>query len=395
MKGLLYVFLSGWVIALAADAAAAQATASKPPSFSELERRVAADSNDPALQVQFGRALLEKGRHDDAERRFREAVRISPGLAEAYLGLSAVPYARDERYWKRREKEQGRESVLSAWNEADNFSRLAFLLDPLVNPGLMPRAVERVTLDVDGMRLRVWWVYPLTKAINDFRRQKFKDAKRRLEKLLEDPASGEDGAGLPYDALWLHGLATAHLSDFQQAAANFTLLMNRAAEDAQSMPELNPMAANDYRYFTAAMMLRAGQYDLASLLFRQALENDPSLFMAHSQLARIHEHTGRWDEAIAERQRAMGANPDNSDLILDLGFTLLLAGKPEEALEVFRQAEKANLRDHRAPYQVGLIAFKLGRHDIARTSLGRFLTLAPARLATEIADSKRHLERLK
>jgi tetratricopeptide (TPR) repeat protein len=395
MKGLLYVFLSGWALALAADAAGAQATASKPLSLSELERRVAADSNDPVLQVQFGRALLEKRRHDDAERRFREAIRVSPGFAEAYLGLSAVPYARDERYWKRREKEQGRESVLAAWNEADRVSRLAFLLDPLVNPGLMPRAVERVTLNVDGMRVRVWWVYPLTKAINDFRRQKFEDAKRRLEKLLDDPASGEDGAGLPYDALWLHGLANAHLNDFPRAASSFTLLMNRAAEDAQNMPELNPMAANDYRYFTAAMMSRAGQYDLASILFRQALENDPSLFMAHSELARIHEHAGRWDEATAERQRAMNANPDNGDLILDLGFTLLRAGMPEEAFEIFQQAEKANPRDPRAPYQLGLVALKLGRHDIARTSLGRFLALAPARLATEIANSKRHLEGLK
>ena len=137
-------------------------SSNRPPGLEEMQKRVAMDSNDAALHL--GRLLLEKNRHDEAERHFRQAVAIAPGRAEAYLGLSAVPYVRGDNYWKQREKEQGREVVAKAWAESNKFQRLAFLIDPLVDPGFLPRVEERVTLRVDGMNYRVWWMLPLTKA---------------------------------------------------------------------------------------------------------------------------------------------------------------------------------------------------------------------------------------
>jgi Tfp pilus assembly protein PilF len=320
----------------------------------ELEQRVSADSNNAAAHLELGRALLEKKRIDEAERHFRQAVAIAPGLAEGYLGLSAIPHARADKYWKKREKESGRESVAAAWQEAYKFYRLAFLLDPLVDPGLTPRMEERVTVRTDDGITYVWWMLPLSKAMNAFKAGKFADAMKRCEKLMKD-AHSPNGDGLPYDVVWLHGLSAAHLDDFNVAATDFTVLTTRALRDAEFLAgAISPLVANDYRYLAALMHLYTGQRDLAVQLLQEVLTTDPSLYMAHSQLARIHERAGRLDEAVLERQRAVDANPENSDLVVDLGLTLLRDAKFEDATRAFEQAVRLNPRDPHASRQLGL-----------------------------------------
>lgn len=391
-----FLALHLWALSAAATVGLAQGTTQRLPPLPDLERRAAADSNDAAAHVQLGRGLLDKGRYDEAERSFRQAARLRPGLAEAYLGLAAIPGARGESYWKEREKQDGREAVVAAWSEQSRLSRLAFLLDPLVNPALLPRAEERVTIRVDGMNYRVWWVFPLAKAINAFRAAKFEDAKRKFDNLLSDRAAGPEGAALPQMVLWYRGLAAAHLGDYQLAATDFTLLLNRATREAEQVSvEIAPLLANDYRYMAAMMLFFAGQSDVASLLFREALGADPSLYMAHTQLAVIYERAGRCDDALAERRRAVDANPGNSDLLLDLGVSLGRAGKLEASLEAFDEASAVNPRDPSAHYHAGLTALRLGQPELARRSFERFITLAPSRLVKEVAEATRYLETLR
>jgi len=379
----------------AAGAAAAQGSKDRSLSLPELDRRVRADSNDPALQLQLGRKLQEAGRHDDAERRFRHVVAVAPGLAAGYLALGSVPKSRGESYWKKREKKEGLEPELAAWNEASKFVRLAFLLDPLVDPALIPRVQERVTLRIDGVNYRVWWMLPLGKAINAFRAGKYADAKRKLDNLLKDPSAGTDGSGLPGDVLWFRALASAHLNDYQTAATDFTVLMTHVMREAEQGMQGTPLLANDHRYMAAVMLYYSGQNDVARVLLQEALGADPSLYMAHSQLARIHEDAGRLDEAAAERQRAVDANPDNGSLLADLGLTLLRAGMNEEAFDAFVQAGTMNSRDSRAAYQAGVTALALGRREQARKWLQRFAAIAPARMGAQRADAQRHLESIK
>ena len=362
-------------------------------SLHQLEEGVKADSNDALAHLELGRALLEKRRFDDAERQLRLAVSIAPDMAEAYLGLAALPHGRGDNYWKKREKQSGPESVQAAWQEAAKFYRLAFLLDPLVDPRLAPRIEERVTLQVEGTNRFVWWMLPLTKAMNAFKAGKFKEAKDRCEKLLADAKSPE-GEGLPYDVLWFHGLAAAHLDNFQTAATSFTVLTTRALRDRELSPGVSPLLANDYRYMNALMLLYTGQRDLAVQLLQEALTHDPSLYMAHSQLATIHERSGRLGEAIVERQLAVDASPENGTLQVDLGVTLQRHGKIEEAARAFEEAAALNPRDPKAPYQLGMIAFQQGRSEVARGQLERFLLLAPSRMRTQAEEARRRLASL-
>jgi tetratricopeptide (TPR) repeat protein len=382
------------LLAVVSDAMA-QKKPKSTAAIDSLERRASADSNDAAVLFQLGRALLEQGRHDEAERRFRQAVQVAPGYAEAYLALAAVPQSRGDEYWKQREKRDGQGRVESTWLEAAKFYRLAFLLDPLVDPGLIPRADERVTLSVDGMNYRVWWVFPLAKAINAFRAGKYEDAERRCDKLVEESEGGLEGTDLPGAVLWFHALSAAHLDDFNQAATDFTILMNRAVREAQSTPlQAMPLLTNDYRYMAAIMHYSIGHGQIASLLFREALTVDPSLYMAHSDLARMLEEAGAWNEAVLERQRAVDVNPENSELLTDLGVTLTRAGKPEAALAAFDQGAQMNPRDPKVAYHAAVTALQLGRKDVARSSLERFLKIAPSRMASEMSEARRHLAAL-
>ena len=384
--------LLAWCLLIGQSAAAQESR--HPRSLQELEQSVKVDSNDATIHLEYGRALLDKHRLDQAEHELRQAIAIAPSLAEAYLALAAVPDARGDSYWKKKEKEAGREAVMAAWQEAAKFQRLAFLLDPRVDPTLLPHVEERVTLRVDGQNHFVWWVLPLTKAFNAFRAGKFAEVKERCEKLIKEGQS-PDGDGLPYDILWLHGLASAHLDDFNGAATDFTVLITRGLRDLRDAPAgAAPLDINDYRYMTAMMLFYTGATDVAAQLLQDALTEDPSLYMAHTRLAELDERADRLPEAAVERQRAVDSNPENADLLVDLGMTLERLGKKEEAAKAFEEAERLNPRDPRPSYQRATIAMEEGNKDVARAALTRFLALAPSRMQRELADAHRRLEAL-
>lgn len=364
-------------------------------SAAELERTVAVDSSDLAVHLALGKALVKERRFDEAEARFRRAAALAPNSAEAYLALGGLAELRGEKYWKLRLERDGREAVAGAFAESFRNLRLAFMLDPLVDPSFLPRAEERVTVTVDGVPIRVWWALPLGKAINRFRAGDYEGAMKRCEGILKERLAGPDGMFVPGAALWVRALAAAHLGLYDTAAADFTLLMTRALRASESSTlDPTPLQANDYRYMAATMHFYAGRFAKAGQMYRETLEADLSLYMAHSQLARILERQGRWDDAIAERRRATEANPEHGNLLADLGFTLKRAGRTEEAVDAFEQATLVNPRDADAFYQAGTAALALGRTDAGRRYLERFVALAPRWAASQVAVARAQLDSL-
>ncbi len=381
--GVLWILLAG-----AAPAAPAQAKPSK-AVLDSLQRVVAADSADHRALLALGRALAAVGRQDEAERWFRDAITIAPGSAEAYLALGTLPELRGDHYWKERIKRDGHDAVRGIWLEAAKHTRLAFLLDPLVDPSLLPRAEETVTIRIGGTRYAFWWAFPLAKAINAFRQGKFAEAERKCASLVADDGGDFQLSGLPDAVLWLRALAVAHMDRYDAAAADFTALMARTMHRAQYVRvDPAPLAANDYRYLLAMMSFYSGRDEVAESLFRQALEADLSLFMAHERLAGIYERANRMEEAVAERRRAVEVDPDNSALLTGLGATLLRADQTEAALDAFTRAMTVNPRDAEAAYQAGRLALRLGRADLARHSLERFMAIAPARMAARVDEAR-------
>jgi Flp pilus assembly protein TadD len=142
------------------------------------------------------------------------------------------------------------------------------------------------------------------------------------------------------------------------------------------------------------MKQRAGAYTEAIDLYRQSVENDVGLYMAHVHLADVYEDHQMIGDAVSERRAAVNANPDDPTLLLDLGKTLARAGQFPEAEQAFRDAITANVRDPRPHYYLGVVAQHESKLDLARTAFMDFISLAPSRYTQQVADAKQRLATL-
>ncbi len=113
--------------------------------------------------------------------------------------------------------------------------------------------------------------------------------------------------------------------------------------------------------------------------------------MAHVQIARIFEARGQWLKAADECRRAIAINPDDPSLLYDLGVTLGRGNRLQEAEEVLLQARKANPRDPRVPYVLGLVQISLHKNAEARESFQQFIAMAPSRYKNQTEDAHRRL----
>ena len=142
------------------------------------------------------------------------------------------------------------------------------------------------------------------------------------------------------------------------------------------------------------MKQRAGLYNEAIDLYRQAVENDIGLYMAHVHLAQIYEDHGMMPQAVAERRAAANANPDDGGLLLDLGKTLAHANQWVDAEKALQDAVTANPRDPRPQYYLGIVEQHQNKVPEARAAFTEFIALAPSRYAAQINDAKQRLSAL-
>ncbi|HXE58675.1 MAG TPA: tetratricopeptide repeat protein [Gemmatimonadales bacterium] len=363
-------------------------------SLEELEARARADSNDAVAHYRLALGYWDKKRYDAAERALREAITIAPQYAEAYLALSVLHIARGEKYWKRR-RTADPDATPDPELESARLYRRAFLLNPLVPLGILSRVDRRNHAQEWNLATTIWWYSAFSEGIDAFRDGRYGLAYDRLQSILRDKRAGPQGDRVPDEVRWYHGLSAAHLERYDQAIADIRLLLDRAvaAEAADSLGFL-PLGSNDYRYVLATVSFLAGRYDDAVAYYREALAHDVGLYVAHVQLARIHERRQEWDLAIAERRRAIETNPDDPSLLLDLGGTLALARRWEEARQALRQAAEANRRDPRIPYLLGLVALQVGDTAEARGAFTRFRAMAPSRFRAQLAEVETRLQSL-
>ncbi len=374
-----------------ASAAGAQENRLRAP-LKELEAVARADSNDPIAHYNVALGYWDKKRYDEADRSLRQAIAIAPQYAEAYLALSVLYIARGEKYWKKRRRAEGVDT-LNPDQESARLYRRAFLLNPMVPLGVLARVDRRNHAEEWNLATTIWWYSAFSEGIDAFRDGRFGLSYDRFQSILKDKRAGVHGEGVPDEVLWYRGLAGAHLERYTIAISDFRTLLDRAvlAEQSDTLVYV-PLTSNDYRYVLATLNHRAGRLGDALALYREALEHDVGLYVAHVQLARIHERKLEWDAAIDARRRAINANADDASLLLDLGATLAQARRWEAAEHTLRQAMAANPRDARAPYLLGLVATQLHQPLEARQAFSRFLAVAPSRYRAQIVEVRRRLE---
>lgn len=361
----------------------------------DLERAARADSNDALAQYNLAIGYWSKKRYDQAERALRLATRLDPKFAEAYLALSYLPFARRPRLWDEVVDEQVPEKWTPAVEESDRLYRRAFLVNPLVDlriAGAVTPPRDPAFVFNDELRKAYDRLFG---GFEEFLAGRYDGAYHRIQRLIYDQNWDRHPDRIPSFVLWYHGLAAAHVERFDEAMESFGLLLDRSLDVERKDSLLHvPLQTNEYRYLMAVLHHEAGRLDEATSLFREALEHDLGLYMAHVRLAQIHETTGDLEEAVAERRRAIAAHPDDPSLLFDLGLTLVKQRRLDEGARALAKASEMNPRDARPLYVLALVQIELGRTSKARVSLERFLELAPSRYGGQITDAKIRLAAL-
>jgi tetratricopeptide (TPR) repeat protein len=232
----------------------------------------------------------------------------------------------------------------------------------------------------------IWWANDLEKAVNEFRSGRYDRAYERTARLIADERGGGTDLQAPSPVLWYHGLAAAHLKDYEPAIRDFAILTGRAYAQEQDSTNGNawvPLVTNDFRYVLATMLYLGGHAGQAVPTFRRVLEVDLAVYSAHVQLARIFEQAGLLDSALVERQLALAVNPEDPDVNVEYAVTLMRAGRLAEATEPLADAARLNPHDARVPYLQGLVADQQRHPEEAREAWRHFLAIAPSRFAAQ------------
>ena len=351
-------------------------------SIKDLEAVAQRDSNDPFAHYNLALGYWSKKHYDDAERELHTSVLIEPRLAEAWLALGALPFARRPQL----RDEEMRGKVPEKWtgplHDSQRLMRRAFVIDPLVD--LM---ILGATQPSEGPILMNYRGVILAAVVNPFaafEHGHYSEAYQNLDRWVR----GRPRETVPSMMLWYHALAAAHIELLTPAILDMQTLLQRAQQREQSDSFTVPFQTNDYRYVLATFQERVGQLPEAARLYREALESDLGLYMAHVHLAGIYASAQQWDSALTESREAILTNPDDPSSLLTHGVLLTQAGQLLAAEDTLRHAMEANPRDARVPYFLGLAQLALHKTADARVTLQRFMAIAPSRYQAQIREAQ-------
>ena len=139
-----------------------------------------------------------------------------------------------------------------------------------------------------------------------------------------------------------------------------------AAEAYRKALELDPESASAH-YNLGASLARSGEYEEAELHLRAALGTDPNT-QTYTGLGVVQWQQGRTDEAIANLEAAIEANPKNAAAYDYLGTIYVEQGKLEDAEATYRLLTR-NQPSAAAYQELAEVLTRLGRTEEARRQL--------------------------
>jgi len=360
-------------------------------SLPDLEAAARKDSNDAQALYNVALGYWSKKRYDDAERSLRLAVTIEPRFAAGWLALGVLPYGRRPKLREQVSKGRVPDEWKPTLQDAERMTRKAFLIDPFVDLRILG-AVEPPQPMSIGVVNGVLVVF--TNPFAAFQQGRYEDAFRIFDRIVHPPTRSVPLDSIPAPLLWYHGLSAAQLRRYDDAIVDFQALLERAVSHERRDSLTIPIGTNDCRYVLALLEERVHQPLDAIRLYREALENDLGLYMAHVRLAKIYEAQQQWDSALVESQAAVMVNPEDASLMLDHGIILTEAGYLVAAEDTLRRAMEADPRDARVSYFLGVTQHAMNKTAAARATFERFLSLAPSRYQRQIRDAQERLATL-
>ncbi|MGH7614686.1 MAG: tetratricopeptide repeat protein [Gemmatimonadales bacterium] len=101
-------------------------------SLADLEKAARKDSGDAAAHYNVALAYWNAKRWDDADSALHRAIRLEPRFAAAYMGLAALPYARRPQLFDEEFDNRVPTELRRTVEESERRYRQAVLIDPLV-----------------------------------------------------------------------------------------------------------------------------------------------------------------------------------------------------------------------------------------------------------------------
>lgn len=111
---------------------------------------------------------------------------------------------------------------------------------------------------------------------------------------------------------------------------------------------------------------------------RGAIRDDPRDVASLSELAHLYHDVGMWEQAIGYYEQAVEVEPDDPNLLTDLGICYRRNGDPERALALFARAHEADPQHWESLFNTVVVAgFDLSRFDAARAALETMEAMTP------------------
>ena len=159
---------------------------------------------------------------------------------------------------------------------------------------------------------------------------------------------------------------------------------------------LRPMVGRDRAKTAYELYVRASQLDEnpatmdeAEELYRRAVEIDPWLAIAYTNLGNICFRRGDEPEAEELYRRALSVDRKQPEAQYNLGYVMLERGKASEAIEFFRGAIANDPRFADAYFNLAMAYEQLGDTQKARPCWRKYLEIEPTGTWAEIA--RKHL----
>jgi tetratricopeptide (TPR) repeat protein len=366
-----------------------------PVGLGELEQRVKADSNDAAAHYNVALGYWNERRFDEVERELKTALQIEPRFAPAHLALGYLHFGRRPKLWEDIFKRNWPDSVRRAVIEWRQHERAALLIDPTVNLAIIGATRPGRSIVFDAFEDAADFYEIFYQGYDDVEQGRYDDAYYAFNRLLElyrdEVSRNPDDA--PEGWIWWRAMAASRIPDKYEVALNDLRRVLERTEGRERSDTIYavPLETNEIRYIIANVYHRANRLEEAVRAYREVLERDLGLYMANVKLGDIFEAQRRYPEAIAERQRAVNANPDDPSLHLDLGVTLGKAGQFDKAVESLNLAATGSPRDPRPVFWLGLAHLQLNHRDEARNYFNRFIAMAPSRMSQQVAMARQQL----
>lgn len=132
-------------------------------------------------------------------------------------------------------------------------------------------------------------------------------------------------------------------------------------------------ALNDYGF----ALRQNGQTDEAAKYLKQAIEIKPAMGEAHANLSVVYYDQQKYQDAVAEGQKAVKLNADQAIFRVVLGNALAKTGDLKGAQQEYKIAIQLKPNYENAYYNLGVVLNEDGQINDAKYSLSKALELDP------------------